>query len=102
MSSTIQLLTIQKIGTELALAWSDGTESYLALGPLRRACPCATCGGEPDVLGNLERPKVSYSEKSFDLTSWEMVGGYGIQPRWADGHNTGIFTFSYLRKLGTA
>lgn len=102
MSSTIQLLTIQKIGNELALAWSDGTESYLALEPLRRSCPCATCGGEPDVLGNLERPKVSYSDKSFNLTGWEMVGGYGIQPRWGDGHNTGIFTFPYLRKLGTA
>lgn len=100
MSTTIQLLTIQKIGPELALAWSDGAESYLALEPLRRACPCATCGGEPDVLGNLDRPKVSYSDKSFDLTSWEMVGSYGIQPRWADGHKTGIFTFPYLRKLG--
>lgn len=102
MSSTIQLLTIQKIGNELALAWSDGAESYLALEPLRRSCPCATCGGEPDVLGNLERPKVSYSDKSFNLTGWEMVGGYGIQPRWGDGHNTGIFTFPYLRKLGAA
>ena len=100
MSSTIQLHTIQKIGSELALAWSDGTESYLDLERLRRFCPCATCGGEPDVLGQLERPKVSYSEKSFDLTGWEMVGGYGVQPRWGDGHNTGIFTFPYLRKLG--
>jgi DUF971 family protein len=101
MPPVLQLQSIQKIGSELALAWSDKTETYLALEALRRACPCATCGGEPDVLGHLERPNVQYAANSFDLTEWEMVGGYGVQPRWADGHNTGIFTFPFLRKLGT-
>jgi DUF971 family protein len=27
------------------------------------------------------------------------VGGYGIQPVWADGHDSGIYSFDYLRKL---
>ena len=49
---------IQHIGPELAIAWSDGTETFLNLEVLRRACPCAVCGGEPDVLGNIERPDV--------------------------------------------
>jgi len=42
---------IKQIGNELAIAWNDGTESYFELENLRRACPCAACGGEPDVLG---------------------------------------------------
>ena len=42
---------IQQIGDELAVAWNDGTESFVKLEMLRRACPCAACGGEPDVLG---------------------------------------------------
>jgi hypothetical protein len=42
---------IQQIGNELAIQWSDGGESYLNLELIRRACPCAACGGEPDVLG---------------------------------------------------
>ena len=52
----LQPKLIQKIGTELAIAWSDGQESYLPLEALRRACPCASCGGEPDFLGRVARP----------------------------------------------
>lgn len=102
MTPTFSPTTIQKIGTELAIAWSDGTESYLPLEALRRACPCATCGGEPDVVGRVVRPDLTYTPESFDLAGWEMIGGYGFQPQWADGHKTGIFTFPYLRRLGGA
>ena len=90
---------IQQIGNELAIQWNDGIESYLDLQLLRRACPCAVCGGEPDVLGNIMRPNVSYSDNSFELVGFEIVGGYAIQPRWADGHSTGIYSFTYLRRL---
>ncbi|MEY2487697.1 MAG: hypothetical protein QOH39_3345 [Verrucomicrobiota bacterium] len=90
---------IQQIGPELAIQWNDGTESYLILEQLRRACPCAACGGEPDVLGNISRPNVSYSNASFDLIGFELVGGYAVQPRWGDGHATGIYSFQYLRRL---
>lgn len=90
---------IEQIGNELAICWNDGTESYLDLQFLRRACPCAACGGEPDALGNVLRPEVSYAEDSFELVGFEVVGGYAIQPRWADGHNTGIYSFQYLKRL---
>jgi DUF971 family protein len=93
---------IQLIGDELAIQWSDGMESYLPLEFLRRACPCAACGGEPDVLGNLARPEVSYNDKSFMLAGFQIVGGYAVQPRWGDGHDTGIYSFAYLRRLGQA
>ena len=94
---------IQQIGDELAIAWNDGTESYFKLEMLRRACPCAACGGEPDALGNVShRPHVSYTDKSFRLTGFDLVGGYALQPRWADGHSTGIYSFTYLRRLGEA
>ena len=90
---------IQQIGNDLAIQWNDGIESYLDLQFLRRACPCAACGGEPDVLGNIIRPNVSYSDNSFDLASFQIVGGYALQPRWKDGHETGIYSFQYLRRL---
>ena len=93
---------IQQIGSELAIAWSDGTESYLKLELLRRACPCAACGGEPEVLGNIARPQANYTEKSFQLVGLDVVGGYALQPRWADGHSTGIYSFTYLRRLADA
>jgi DUF971 family protein len=63
---------IQQIGDELAIAWSDGKESFLNL------------------------------EKSFQLTGFDLVGGYALQPRWADGHSSGIYSFTYLRRLEEA
>lgn len=93
---------VQQIGDELAIRWNDDTESYLDLQFLRRACPCAACGGEPDVLGNIIRPDVSYSEESFELAGFQIVGGYALQPVWRDGHNTGIYSFLYLRRISQA
>jgi DUF971 family protein len=90
---------IQQIGNELAIQWNDNAESYLNLEVLRRACPCAACGGESDVLGNIVRPNVTYTAESFQLDRFHLVGGYALQFRWADGHSTGIYRFDYLRKL---
>jgi len=98
----LELTNVQQIGDELAIVWNDGAESYFKLEILRRACPCAACGGEPDVLGNISRPHVNYNEKSFQLAGFQLVGGYALQPHWADGHNTGIYSFTYLRRLGQA
>ena len=95
----IEPKTLQLIGRELAIQWSDGTESFLALEFLRRACPCAACGGEPDVLGNIERPHVTYTPASFELLGWDLVGGYAVLPHWGDGHRTGIYSYQYLRRL---
>ncbi|HEY5894517.1 MAG TPA: DUF971 domain-containing protein [Chthoniobacterales bacterium] len=99
MAGVLIPTNIQLIGELLAIVWNDGVESYLPLEFLRRACPCAVCGGEPDVMGNVIRPKVTYRPGSFILRSWQIVGGYAIQPAWADGHDTGIYTYPYLRRL---
>lgn len=90
---------IQVIGNEIAFKWNDGTESYLVLEFLRRACPCAGCGGEPDVMGQVIRPTVSYTDASFRLKSYQLIGGYAFQPTWEDGHCTGLYTFDYLKRL---
>ena len=90
---------VQQIGSELAISWNDGKESFLNLELLRRACPCAACGGEPDVLGRVARPSVSYVPASFDLTGFQVIGGYALQLRWGDGHDSGIYSFAYLKRL---
>ena len=101
MATRLTPTSIQPIGSELAIAWSDGAESYLPLDLLRRACPCAACGGEPDVLGHVVRPQVAYTPQSFILNGVAVVGGYALQPAWADGHGTGLYTFPYLRRLAS-
>jgi len=98
-SQPVRALGVQKIGAELAISWADGTESYLNLEELRRMCPCATCGGEPDVLGRVIRPQNEHTPASFELIAYEAVGGYAIQPVWGDGHRTGIYSWNYLKRL---
>jgi DUF971 family protein len=31
-----------------------------------------------------------------------MIGGYALQPRWRDGHSSGLYTFQYLRRIDPA
>ena len=91
---------IQQIGNELAVKWDDGTESFISLEALRRACPCAGCKGEMDVMGNLYRgPEKTLTARSFELVRLGHVGGYAIQPQWADGHSTGLYSYEYLKGL---
>jgi DUF971 family protein len=96
------IIDLQQIGNELAVKWEDGSESFILLEKLRRHCPCAACKGEVDVMGNLYKgPEKPLSPASFELRRVGWVGGYGIQPVWADGHSTGIYTFDYLRAVAS-
>jgi len=99
----VQPATIEQIGEELAIKWEDGRESFITLEMLRRACPCAGCKGESDVMGNVYRgPQKALSPDSYRLIRLVRVGGYAIQPVWGDGHTTGIYSYDYLRQLGDA
>jgi DUF971 family protein len=94
---------IQQIGGELAIKWDDDSECFIPLEKLRRACPCAGCQGETDIMGNLyKNPDKPLTAKAFELVKITSVGGYAIQPVWTDGHNTGIFSFEYLQHLAAA
>jgi DUF971 family protein len=94
---------LQLIGSELAIKWEDGRECFIPLESLRRACPCAGCMGETDVMGHLHKgPEITLTPRSFQMNRFSQVGGYGIQPVWADGHGTGIFSFDYLARLAGA
>jgi DUF971 family protein len=96
-------LDIQQIGGELAIKWEDGGESFVPLEKLRRACPCAGCQGEVDILGKLHKgPDVALPPTAFQLKSVASVGGYAIQPVWADGHASGLFSFDYLKRVADA
>jgi DUF971 family protein len=91
---------IQQIGGELAIKWNDGGESFIPLEKLRRACPCAGCKGETDIMGNVyKNPEQKLTAAAFEMVRFVSVGGYAIQPVWLDGHATGIFSFDYLQQV---
>jgi DUF971 family protein len=92
--------SVQVLGDQLVIVWDDGHESYYSLEDVRRACPCASCSGEPDLFGRIAKgPMQVYRRESFELHNIERVGNYALQPNWADGHNYGIWTFERLREV---
>jgi DUF971 family protein len=51
-------------------------------------------------MGNVyKNPEQKLTAAAFELVRFVSVGGYAIQPVWADGHATGIFSFDYLKRV---
>lgn len=86
-------------GRALLVEWSDGASLRIPFTTLRRACPCAVCSGELGRPGRFDvKPQLDPGED--ELADIALVGLYGLNVVWADGHNTGIYTFETLRELG--
>ncbi|MGB8317689.1 MAG: DUF971 domain-containing protein [Ignavibacteriaceae bacterium] len=86
--------------TKLLIKWEDDSESRLNLKYLRDECPCANCKGET-ILFKTYRPERKTEEKPemYKIKNIEIVGGYAIQILWKDGHDTGIYSWEYIKKL---
>ena len=68
---------------------------------LRWACPCAECRGEMGSPGRLARVQ-SLSPEELNIKDVVLVGQYALQVAFESGHATGIYTFPYLRALGSS
>jgi DUF971 family protein len=97
--SEVKPKNIEVVNNILAIAWDDGRESFFDFETLRRACPCASCKGETNVMVEYKPKPQTFTPASFELRGWQYVGGYAIQPQWADGHASGIYSFQYLSEL---
>lgn len=84
-------------GTRLRIAWRDGEVSEYTPRRLRLACPCARCVDEMTGIRTL-RPE-SVPEGVYP-EAIHYVGRYALQFVWSDGHETGIYPFDLLRRLG--
>jgi DUF971 family protein len=83
-------------GRELAIEWTDGRRDIFDVVALRRACPCANCIDEWTGEKRLKPESIPDTLRPIKI---ESVGSYAMQIWFADGHNTGIYTFSLLRNL---
>ncbi len=77
---------------ELGVEWSDGHSGSYSFDYLRGWCPCAACQGHG-------RGKHFVEGQNSDLDKISLVGNYALQMHWGDGHETGIYSYSYLRQL---
>jgi DUF971 family protein len=86
--------------TKLHIKWDDETESMIDIKYLRDECPCAVCKGET-VLLKTYRPAKPSSEQpeSYKIKNIQPVGKYAIQFTWKDGHDSGIYSWEYLKEL---
>lgn len=95
--SVAEPLRIEVIdGAELHIEWADGATTSLTAPELRAACPCAGCGAVPGP----DRTPAAFSEATVDAA--DLVGSYGVSFVFGpDGHSTGIYSFSELRRYSS-
>jgi DUF971 family protein len=90
---------LQLIGTELAIVWEDGSESYFPSDFLRKHSPSAQNIGEKDIFGKQYGGDGPKAFPGVTIQGWEFQGNYAIRPIFSDGHSSGLFSWDFLRKL---
>ena len=99
----VQIKDTEIVNDYLLIQWTDETDSVISLRIMRDNCPCASCAGEKDVLGNVYiGPPLKMTAQSYQLKGLQPVGYYGLRPFWADSHTTGIYTIELLKELAAA
>ncbi|MEZ4302656.1 MAG: DUF971 domain-containing protein [Polyangiaceae bacterium] len=79
----------------MEITWADGHTSSLSHEILRGYCPCAHCQGHGGTLHFIPGG-------DLDVRDIEQVGNYALKFVWGDRHDSGIYTFRYLRSLEAA
>jgi DUF971 family protein len=89
----------------IQIDWKDGVHSDYPLGFLRDRCPCASCTGAhgtPPQKTNYSSPDSSpfqMYQPALKIERVTPVGHYALQIHWSDGHNSGIYSWDYLRSI---
>ncbi len=89
---------ILETDSKVKIIWEDGSESEFRAASLRRACPCAGCVSEWTGEKILKDEEISESIRIEDVS---LVGRYALNLRFSDGHETGIYSFEYLKQLAS-
>lgn len=85
----------------LKISWKDDNISDIPLNLLRDECPCAGCKGETILWKKFDplEKQNREAEGRYKIAAVSAVGGYAIQIKWEDGHDTGIYSWEYLIEL---
>lgn len=79
----------------LEIEFSDGRSFRLPYELLRVYSPSAEVRGHGPGQEVLQTGK-----RNVEIHALEPVGSYAVQPRFSDGHATGIYSWEYLYELG--
>ncbi len=92
-------LTPKKVSSKegrIEIVWSDAHLSQYRAREVRLACRCAGCVEE---WTNVSLVKPELVPVDLQAKAIESVGHYALHIDWSDGHNTGLYTYDYLREL---
>lgn len=93
---TPQDLTVHGKSRVLEIAFSDGQRFRIPFELMRVYSPSAEVQGHGPGQEVLQTGK-----REVELAALEPVGNYAVQPRFSDGHDSGIFSWDYLYFLGS-
>jgi DUF971 family protein len=88
-------LTVHQTSRVLEVSFDDGRTFRIPFELMRVYSPSAEVQGHGPGQEVLQTGK-----RDVLIEAIEPVGHYAVQPRFSDGHDTGIFTWAYLYKLG--
>jgi DUF971 family protein len=89
-------ITVHGLSRVLEVGFSDGKTFRIPFELMRVYSPSAEVQGHGPGQEVLQTGK-----REVELTALEPVGNYAIQPRFSDGHESGIFSWDYLYFLGS-
>jgi len=88
-------IRLSKDRKKLSVLYDDSVGFELSAEYLRVLSPSA------EVQGHSRDQRVTVPGKiAVSITAVDPVGNYAVRLTFSDGHNTGIFSWSYLRRLG--
>ncbi len=87
-------IKLNKSSKTLELGYADGQQFSLPAEFLRVHSPSAEVQGH----GN---PVLQYGKINVALTHIQPAGNYALKMTFDDGHDSGIFTWDYLYRLGS-
>ena len=88
-------ITLHQKSRVMEIAFDDGRRFSLPFEYLRVFSPSAEVRGHGPGQEVLQVGK-----RDVDIVAIEPVGSYAVQPRFSDGHDTGIYSWDYLYELG--
>ena len=88
-------ITLHQKSRVLEISFSDGRRFELPYEFLRVYSPSAEVRGHGPGQEVLQTGK-----KEIEILDLEPVGSYAVQPKFSDGHATGIYSWDYLYELG--
>jgi DUF971 family protein len=88
-------LTVHQATRVLEIAFDDGAVFRIPFELMRIYSPSAEVQGHGPGQETLQTGK-----REVGIVDLAAVGHYAVQPRFSDGHDSGIYSWSYLYHLG--